>query len=193
MLSTTDQKIAKILAVSTAEAAALAVGVSPSYVSQLTHSEEFQQLVAAHKAVATEDGSQRAEHNSRLDSMEYKAAKQLDTVLQMGMIYDPDKLLRIIERLNRLHRRADSTDSATPVTQHAVVTIEVGQGLAAKLQLSSRSEVMAVGDRQLQTISPERLAQDVYSTTVAAISSRKGDSAPARTVLSDKKIDFNNL
>lgn len=193
MLSITDQKIAKILAVSTAEAAALAVGVSPSYVSQLTHSEEFQQLVAANKIIATEEGSQRANHNALLDSMEYKAAQQLNSVLQMGMIFDPDKLMRLIERINRLHRRADSTDTLTPVSQHATVTIEIGQGLASKLQLSSRSEVMAVGDRLLNTISPEKLAQDVYATSVAAISSRKGDGTPSRTMLSDKKIDFNDL
>ena len=193
MLTITDQKIAKILAVSTAEAAALAVGVSPSYVSQLTHSEEFQQLVTAHKAVATEDGSKRAEHNSLLDSMEYATAKQLHAVLQTGMIFDPDKLLKIMERLNRLTRRAESTDSQTQNTQHTTVTLEIGMQLAAKLQLSSRSEVIAVGDRMLETISPERLSQDVYSKSVAAISSRKGDGAPARTVLSDKRIDFNDL
>lgn len=183
MLSATDKKIARILAVSTAEAAATAVGVSPSYVSQLSSNKEFQELVAACKIAATDAQSEREQHNALLDQMEYSVARSLKASLDAQVMYDPAKLLGLLIQFNKLQRRAASTDSPQTSQTHTTVTIEVNQVLAAKLSLNSENEVMAVGDMQLTTIQPDILSKDVYGQPIAALRSTSGNKSPKALTL----------
>lgn len=190
MLSPTDKKIAKALAVTTAEAAALAVGVSAAYVSQLQANTEFQELVTAYKAVESDNCSLREEHNARLDRIEYAVAEQLEENIKIGLIHDPQKLLGILKQVNQLQRRAKATDSPAAVQVQQVVTLEISTYTAHKLQLDDANRAVSIGDRILATIDPEVLAEEVYNgKSVAALASGEGQSKPYK-VTGAKELDL---
>ena len=191
MLSPTDKKIAKALAVTTAEAAALATGVSAAYVSQLQASVEFQELVASYKAIEADNCVAREAHNARLDRIEHRVAEQLEETISIGLVHDPLKLLGILTKLNQLQRRAKSTDPQAQVTMPQVVTLEISNYTAQKLQLDSANRAVSIGDRVLATMDTEVLAEEVYNgQSVASLSRGEGKSKPYKVTGTGKDLDL---
>lgn len=138
-----------------AEATAKAVGVSPSYISQLMANEEF---AAEISTMRSESMLAVTEHDKVLHNIESKLALQLEQVVDF--IQKPRDILQALAIVNRTTRRgAPAVNNAPPPTN--VVQIIVPQYVAKQFTMSSSNTVIEADGKPLVTMPAHTLLREL--------------------------------
>jgi len=148
-----------------AEQVSAALGVTPSYISQLLSDEAFANAVSERKFVALQ------KHNARdaaLDSLEDKILDKIEQTLPMVM--RPMELVRMLQVINGAKRRGAS--SAEHVTaKQTVVPIVMPVTAITAFTVNAQNHVVKVGDQTLVPLQSGTLLKQVKQndSTKAAI------------------------
>lgn len=155
-----------------AETVASAVGVDPSYISQLLSDETFSNEVIELRSKSL------IAHTARdlsLDSLEDKAITQLDDMLQEGRFNKPGDMLNFLRVVNGAKRRGNPVvHSVNPV--NTVINLTLPSVVKQRFIVSNKGEVLEVNGQTLVTMSSSQL--------VKQISDQRGE---------DNEGDFNKL
>lgn len=135
----------------TQEQVALALGVEPSYISQLMGQPEFASEVANRRFTAMQKHSARDSNYDELEDAMIERFKQV-----MPMIIKPNEVLRAMKELNAMKRRAAPT-LEQPVGAAASVVLNMPVKLVQTFQTNINNQVISVRGQDLVTISPEQL------------------------------------
>ena len=138
-----------------AEQVASALGVTPSYISQLLSNEEFKLKVAELRY------SSLAKHNQRdekLDALEDKVLEKLESTL--ALCFKPMELVKAFQVINGAKRRGQSAPSQIVNTQN-LVTINIPTQIINKFTSNINNQVVQVGEQTLETIQSGSLLKQV--------------------------------
>lgn len=160
--------------------AAMAVGVSDSYVSQLLEDSAFSSALAARSAEKLQGAIQ---HDDHVESIEAKALKAVET--KLPFVRNAMEAARIFQILNSAKKRAIADGGQRPEALGAQqVSIILPRAAQVHIQLNSNNQVTEVSGRSMATL-PSRalpdLATDVAVKKKAELENR--DAAKARELL----------
>lgn len=137
------------------ESVASAIGVTPSYISQLLSDEEFAAEVARRKY------ERLTEHNARdakYDALEDKLLGKLEKALPL--MFKPLDITRALTAINGAKRRGlDSSDSIVP--QQNLVEITMPTQIIQNFTTNVMNQVVKAGDQDLTTIQSGDLLKKV--------------------------------
>lgn len=135
------------------EVVAGAVGCSPSYISQLLADEEFSAEVTK---LRVEHLAKHNRKDNKLDNIEELLIDNLMAAVTNRQIYKPQDVLRTFQVINAARRRgASATNTAAP--QGGIVNLTMPQVVIQQFITNGSKEVVSVGNKSLNTISPEKL------------------------------------
>ena len=143
------------------EVASSALGVSPSYISQLVSTEEFARQVAERRFTNLQASTAR---DRRYDSLEDKLADKLEDLLPM--MFKPMEIIRALATINSLKRRGASAPENTVINQ-TIVQLTLPAALTSRFVTDSANQVVAAGDQDLITIKSTQLSAKLASSTQA--------------------------
>lgn len=132
---------------------AVALGVTESHISQMLSEEQFALAVAQRRY---EKLQRHNETDDAYDAIEKQLLEKLKDCL--GMMFNPDKILRAIQVINSAKRRGASAPDTTHMQQQ-IVTINMPVALLNQYIISSNSsnQITRVGEQDLVTIQPAQL------------------------------------
>lgn len=137
---------------------ATAVGVHPSYVSQLMSDEQFSSEVVALRTQTLTAASSR---DRSWDGLEDRLLTQLSDVLDQRMIYKPNDILRALHVVNNAKRRGNSAQETLVVHQN-VVNLSIPTIVMNAYKKNSHGEVVEV-------TTPEGKQQTLVTMPAAAL------------------------
>lgn len=146
------------------EVVATAVGVSPSYISQLLQEPEFAGLVAERRLVNLEAASDR---DSKYDELEDSLLSKLRDV--SDYMTKPREIAGVLLGLNKAVRRGVRPENSPQVKQNVVV-LNFPSVIQQKFVVNEVNQVIGVGTegtevlRDLTTISAKNLLAQVSRT-----------------------------
>ncbi|RKX65257.1 MAG: hypothetical protein DRP42_05040, partial [Tenericutes bacterium] len=123
-----------------------ALGVEPSYISQLLSNEEFAAQVATLRYEAL---SKHNERDGAYDTLEDKLLAKLEKSL--SLIFKPDTLLKAIQVVNGAKRRGQSAPEQV-TNQNTVVSLLMPVQIVNKFTTNINNQVVKAGDQDLITI-----------------------------------------
>ena len=160
-----EQRIKEMLGSGlSSETVASAIGVTPSYVSQLLANETFYDEV-----VELRSKSQMA-HTIRdvsIDSLEDKLIDTLHTMVDDGRFIKPGEALMAFRVINGAHRRGEKVRQSTP-SSGQVVNLTIPVAVKTHISINSKGEVIEVNGQTLVTMPSQQL--------VKQIADRKGET-----------------
>lgn len=127
------------------EVVANAVGVTPSYISQLMGQEDFASEVIAKRSAVLASHSAR---DRTWDSAEDKLLETLHQQLDAGGFYKPMDILRAVAVVNAAKRRGNPTPEHLTLTQN-VVTLNLPVQVVHTFTKSAAGEVVEVDGQTL--------------------------------------------
>jgi len=138
----------------TNEVVASAVGVTPSYISQLMSQEEFSADVVALRTKTLMAATAR---DRSWDGIEEKLLDKLEQVVSSGMIYKPQDLLRALVVANNAKRRGNTVQDSL-VANKTVISINIPVTVMNHYKKNAQGEVIEVttpeGNTQTLTTMP---------------------------------------
>lgn len=137
-----------------AEVVASAVGCTASYISQLLSDEEFSADVARLKIESL------AKHNrtdNKLATLEETLLDNLIDDVVSKRIYKPHDVLKTFAVINAAKRRGASSTNSSNAPSGGVVQLTIPVHIVQQFTMDSRKEVVAVGEKSMVTIAPEKL------------------------------------
>lgn len=138
-----------------AENVALALGVTPSYISQLLSDEEFALQLVELRYNAMQKHNQR---DANYDEIEDRLLKQLETVLPLMM--KPMEIIRSLQIINGAKRRgASSPESLT--NKQTQVTLIMPTKILQVFSADINNQVVEVSGQELVTIDAKSLLSKV--------------------------------
>lgn len=145
------RRVAALLAQGVAETAiADSLGCEPSYISQLKHDNEVQELI---KAAEKELSIREAEFDELLFTTKHKALQQVSKMLPFA---DMNKALATFRVLDGAH--AAKSDNKTPsVDLH--VTLTLPEHAVPRYVVDSRNQIVEVEGRTMISATPQTLDQ----------------------------------
>lgn len=147
------------------EQVAAALGVTPSYISQLVSDEEFSSQVSE---LRFKNLQKHNERDNKLDSLEDQVIHKIEQTLPMVM--RPMELVRMLQVVNAAKRRGSSTPDAV-LQKQQVVTISIPTTVVQKFVTNIENQVVQTGEQQLITMQSGALLERV-----------KNDVPPAATI-----------
>jgi hypothetical protein len=136
------------------EVVATAVGVSPSYISQLMSDEVFASEVVTLRTKTLTDATSR---DRSIDSLEDKLLHKYGQLVDQGMVYKPTDVLRALQVINAAKRRGTTPQQANTVNQ-TVVILNIPVKVVNKFKKNISGEVIEVvtpeGDQQTLVTMP---------------------------------------
>lgn len=135
-----------------AEAVASALGVTPSYISQLLSDENFAAQVSQ---LRFETLSKHNERDSKYDTLEDKLLGKLENTV--GLLMRPMDILRAIKVVNEAKRRGQSSEDSI-VNQHNLVSINMPVQVVQQFTTNIHNQVIAAGEQTLVTVPSGELA-----------------------------------
>jgi len=139
------------------EVVATAVGVHPSYISQLMADEDFSAEVVS---LRTKQLTAATSRDRSWDGVEDKLLDKLSEVVDMGMIYKPTEVLRALAIVNNAKRRGVSQQQAMVVNQQ-IVTLVLPEVVVKSFSRNSVNEVVEVDGQTLVTMPASTLMQNL--------------------------------
>lgn len=130
------------------EVVATAVGVHPSYISQLMADENFAAQVVAKRTTTLAAATTR---DRSWDSIEDKMLVKLDEMVSNDMIYKPMELVRALSVVNAAKRRGSTTQDNMAVNQQVVV-LNMPTQVIHSFTKSRTGEVVEVDGQTLVTM-----------------------------------------
>ncbi len=138
-----------------AENVAIALGVTPSYISQLLADEEFSYQLVELRYNALQKHNKR---DANYDDIEDRLLKQLESVLPLMM--KPMEIIRSLQIINGAKRRgASSPESLTNKQTH--VTLVLPTKIVQVFSADVNNQVVAVQGQELVTIDGKALLAKV--------------------------------
>lgn len=138
---------------------ASAIGVSPSYISQLLSDKVFAAQVTEQKVAALVKHTAR---DNAYDEMEDLLQKKFKT--SISMMFKPMEVLKAMQVINSLKRRGPG--SADGVTQTAEVinlilptTIVNNYSIAPQLEKNVNNQVVRIGEQDIITVQSNRMEE----------------------------------
>jgi predicted transcriptional regulator len=128
------------------EQVAAAIGVTPSYISQLVSQPEFSSQVFE---LRYKNLSRHNERDNEYDSIEDKLLKRLKDLLPLMM--KPVEVLRAIQVINSAKRRGASAPEQL-TSQQTVTTLIMPVQIIQQFTRNSSNQVIKAGDQELITI-----------------------------------------
>ena len=160
MVGTKEDKIKTLLGCGlTAEVVASAVGVNPSYVSQLMADQNFQDEVLDLRSKSL------VAHTSRdlsIDGIEDKLISELSDMIDDGRFSKPEQVLSAFRIINGAKRRGVPA-RVTPASTTNIVNIQLPPAVKHLFTLSSKNEVTDVNGVTLVTMPSKQLIEQVAS------------------------------
>lgn len=132
---------------------AMAVGVEESYVSQLMADEDFRGAVTALRAEAA---ARHAATDARIDSIEDKAWKKIDSLIEFET--NLMRLLKVAQAANAAKRRV-SENLSTPQGAAPVVNITLPQSSLVEFRMSSDRQVVEIEGKALQAMPSAKIQE----------------------------------
>lgn len=152
--SGTQERAMKLLGAGiSADQVASALGVTPSYISQLLATESFSSLVSE----ARYNNLQK--HNARdsaLDSLEDKLIEKMDRSLPL--MTKPESIMRALQIVNAAKRRGASAPNSIVNSQN-IVNIILPQKITQKFTTNVHNQVISAGTQNLLTIQSASLLE----------------------------------
>lgn len=175
------EKLVSLLASGVGQrSAALAVGVSDSYVSQLLEDPVFSAALALRSSEKLETAIR---HDDAVESLEAKALRQVET--KLPFVRNAMEAARIFQILNTAKKRAVVEGGQRPEALGAQqVSIILPRAAQVHIQMNSSNQVTEISGRSMATL-PSRslpdLATDVAVKKKAELETR--DAAKAKELL----------
>lgn len=140
---------------SSAEQVASALGVTPSYISQLLANEDFKLKVAELRYANLAKHNQR---DDKLDALEDKVLEKLESTI--ALCFKPMELVKAFQVINGAKRRGQSAPAQIVNTQN-LVTINMPTQIINKFTSNIHNQVVQVGSQNLETIQSGSLLKQV--------------------------------
>ena len=141
MASVNAEKIKELLGNGLSnDVVATAVGVHPSYISQLMADEEFSNQVVALRSQTLTDATTR---DRSWDSLENKLLSQLHENVDNKMVYKTTDVTRVLALANAAKRRGASS-SESMVTHQTVITLNLPTVVVNSYRKNIQGEVVEV-------------------------------------------------
>ena len=167
-MTTTAEKIKALLGDGLSnEVVATAVGVSPSYISQLMADRLFADEVIALRTQALTAASGR---DRSWDGLEDKLLDRLHQIVDQHMIYKPQDLIRTLHVVNGAKRRGNPVHEQLTVNK-TVVSIRLPTVVVNQYRKNDASEVIEV-------TTPEGITQTLATMPAIALMRKLSESHP---------------
>jgi predicted transcriptional regulator len=135
----------------TADQTALALGLTPSAISQMVSDEIFAGELAKQKFEALR------KHNARDDELDALEDQIIESLKQVaGMVMDPLKLTRMLAVINAAKRRGASSPEQV-VQKQTIIKLNLPVTLMQKFVVNANNQVVSVGAQDLVTIQSSRM------------------------------------
>lgn len=142
-----------------AEVVASAVGVSPSYISQLLGQEDFRDSVTNLRIEAL---SENTERDKQINHLEDCLLTDLQDKIESGMIYKPKDLLQAFAVINRATRRgAQINPNTAPAAKISVLMLP--PVLIKQFVLNAKSEVVEIEGQSMTTMPTQQLVDQLIN------------------------------
>lgn len=149
VLNGTQLRIAELLGAGASQAqVAMAVGVEESYVSQLMADEGFRASVTERRA---EKAAQFAATDAKIDSIEDKAWKRIDQLVDMET--NLMKLLKVAQAANGAKRRTGMDGSGGSAGTAPIVNITLPASAVVAFTMTTDKQVVEIAGRSMGTMS----------------------------------------
>lgn len=145
------------------EVAASALGVSPSYISQLVSTEEFARQVAERRFSNLQAATTR---DRRYDTLEDTLADRLEDLIPM--MFKPMEIIRALSTINGLKRRGASAPENTVINQ-TIVQLTLPAAITSKFVTNTANQVVVAGEQELITIKSTQLSAKLGATRSAVM------------------------
>lgn len=125
----------------TNEIVASAVGVTPSYISQLMGDKEFAGEVARLRLASVSADINR---DKKLDNIEDKLITSLEQVVDMGGIRKPREILTAVQVLHQLKRRVPAIPTTAGDGHTTIINLTMPTQVIAQFKANAQGEVVTV-------------------------------------------------
>jgi len=145
------------------ENVALALGVTPSYISQLLSNEDFSDKVAKRRYEHLQKHNIRDNSYDELEDLLLAKLKNA-----MPLMFKPDTILKAISTINGAKRRGQSSpDQVT--NQNNIVNLILPAHIITQFSTNIENQVIRAGDQDLQTMQSNTLLEQVERRKERAI------------------------
>lgn len=152
--TTTESKALDLLGSGAAPTqVALALGVDPSYISQLLAQEDFARQVTERRYQALIKNSSR---DAALDSLEDALISKMKNLIPL--MCKPSEIIHAFTRINQAKRRA-LTATELPSQVGNVISLTLPIQIVQHFQVNSNNQVIKAGAQDLVTVQSGRLPQ----------------------------------
>ena len=138
-----------------ADSVASALGVTPSYISQLLADDVFATEVAT---IRYENLQKHNLRDDNYDSIEDRLLEKLSN--QLSLIMKPETLLKAISVVNGAKRRGQVTPDQT-VNNTNIVVLNIPAIIAQRFTVDVNNQVIRAGEQELHTIPSSNLLKQV--------------------------------
>lgn len=146
-----------------AEAAANALGVTPSRIAQLLSEKQFSGKVAE---LRYENLQRHNKIDSAYDTLEEKLLKKLDD--KLFLLMKPESIIRALHVVNQAKRKGQA--APTEVTsQQTVVTLVLPKIIPEKFSININNQVTRAGEQELLTMASGDLLKRVEAAQEARV------------------------
>lgn len=171
---TTDKKALQLLGSGALPSqVAAALGVDPSYISQLLADSEFSRQVTEIRFNAL------IEHNLRdksLDSLEDQLIKKLGDIIPY--MHKPSEIIHAFTRINQAKRRGSSAPEQT-IQQQTIINLNLPTQILQHFAVNAQNQVIRAGQQDLITVQSGRMPQ-LINQLPALKDSRDVETIPSR-------------
>lgn len=136
---------------------ALAVGVEPSYITQLMADDEFAAEVTTKRAAALTANSRR---DASIDTIEDKLLNKLEEIVDNQQLYKPMEVLRAASVVNQMKRRGVQASSGSTVINN-IVNLTLPAAVKRQYTLNNQSEVVDTDGQTLVTMPTSTLLKEL--------------------------------
>ena len=153
------------------EVVATAVGCSPTYISQLLSDESFHTEVVALRTASLQANNKR---DRSIDGIEDNLLRKLDEMVESGMFYKPQDVLRATQIVNSLKRRGVSSQAATTIN-NTIVNLNIPAAVNRQFVMNKHKEVIEIEGQSMVTM-PAHMLLKTLSDTRKELSSSTPDA-----------------
>lgn len=165
------EKLASLLAAGvTKTAAALAVGVDPSYLSQLLEDEKFRTAVAEKSAGRIQED---LAHDDTIESTEAQALKVL--AAKLPYIKSAGEAAKIFSILNKAEKRATPANQSQDAAGMQVVSLTIPKAAKVNIQINAQNQVIDVEGRSMAPLPSSALPKLLADKQAQEVALKKLD------------------
>lgn len=157
---TTEEKAKSLLgAGATPSQVASALGVDPSYISQLLSNEEFSRQVTEIRYTSLVRHNER---DGKLDTLEDTLIKKLQDLIPH--MYKPSEIIHAFTRINQAKRRGSAAPEQA-IQHQTVINLNLPTQILQHFTVNAKNQVIQAGQQELITVQSGRMSQLLSSSS----------------------------